>query len=189
MTDEERVCHLLSQRLPDELARVIAEASHNAVHSELRPFRDGASSRPYCAPGVPYAGLRVALFERRALSARLPRALAAVYGCFPRDVAFVGPGAWHFLSEREILERQAALARAGQTRIGDLAFTYVGMGYVLTLCHVHASGEVFTMMDGGSSLYSRLQSFRFKASLDAPTGCMGVCRVWPSFQDWWDQLP
>lgn len=189
MDDEECVCRLLSQRLPLDLARVIAEVSHNALHRELYPYRDGAPSRPCFAPGLPYKDMRAALFERRVLSARLPPALAAFYECFPRDVAFAGPDSWYFLSEREILERQEALARAGQTTFCDIAFSYVGMGYILTLCYAPDSGTVFSMMDGGSSMYSRLQSFRSKVILDDPATSLGVCRWWPSFAHWWNQLP
>lgn len=186
MREEDCVCKVLSSRLPVEIARVIAEASHGKLHRELRPFFDGAPSRPFFAPGLPCTGMRATLFERRIVSARLPPALIGFYACFPPEVAFAGPDKWHFLSEREILERQATLARAGQTSFCELAFSYIGMEYVLTLCYEYGSGVVFVMMDGGSSLSSRLQSFRIKVILNDPITSVSVCRWWPSFEHWWD---
>ena len=50
-------------------------------------------------------------------------------------------------------------------------------------------GEVFSMMDGGSSVYSRLQSFHLKTALDDSACSMSVCRRWPSFATWWNMLP
>lgn len=71
-----------------------------------------------------------------------------------------------FFSLSDLEERYNTYVDAGQTRICDLAHTYMGMGHVKVLSFDIASKMIYYRHDGGSNGWDRESHWNFAKTLD-----------------------
>lgn len=170
------------QKLPLELQNHILQVSQG-VFAELVPRKCGTTSSPFFEkqaqlPNVP----RV---DDRVVQTPMPSVLRTLYAKYASNVEFsrartATAGEWVFLSETEMHDRWKAHATAGQTRMVDLAVSYIGMGHISVLAYDPKDDVVFMDVDGGSNPLDRHENTTRRNACDVSTRTDRT-----PFEAWW----
>ena len=71
-----------------------------------------------------------------------------------------------FFSLNDLEKRYQIFCDSGQTRVCDLAHTYLGLGHIKVLSFDIASKQIYARHDGGSNGWDRDEHWKFSKTLD-----------------------